>query len=448
MEENNQNKDNFWIDEPLSPPDANSSQGDAKDLSPTKKQNIKNAFGSGAGLKILILLSIIIIIFIAFIVRALSSSDREPIHSDSQIDIPETPNKDITGIPVTPAEAKRRQQIANQEALAAAANGTSYQPGFDINTATENQQIDPGSFNIEDTTKFNQTTQSASQTNSNIQLTLEQQAQLKKIEDERKIQEEIRKRQLDEWQKQYDARNAYVDQQKALILADIGKILNGNSQRGFSSTVSYLPNTPKNEHPTQTTSPNEHNLTDIPKQAVFKTGNTIFAVLDSELNTDASNIVIATVYGGPYNGSKLLGQVQRGSGNIELRFNRLAPQNGGKTLNIDAIAMRMSDASTGVATSVNKHTISRYASLIFSNSLAGLGQAAQQQDSTVTQLSNGSTVTSSTAATDKQIIGYVAGSVGSAMANEIGQGFNRQPTYKIARGTSVAVFFLQDVYSD
>jgi hypothetical protein len=42
----------------------------------------------------------------------------------------------------------------------------------------------------------------------------------------------------------------------------------------------------------------------------------------------------------------------------------------------------------------------------------------------------------------------VAGSVGAAMANEIGQGFNRQPTYKIARGTSLAVFFMQDVYSD
>ena len=443
------NENMSWLDERLPPPNENESGFERK------KSNITQNFGSGKGLLILVIFAVIVIIFIAIIVRTLTNKN-DSFQTEARVEVPETPDNDLTSIPVTPEEARRRQEVANQEALNAAANNTSYQPGFDINMTDQGQQIGSGEFNIDGSLKQSNQAQAASQTNSNAneQFNAAQQAELKRVEDERKAHEELRKREADEWQRQNDARNAYVEQQKALIVADISKILNGNTQKGFSSTVSYLPQNTKQTNPNSANNqPNNTNENAAiprqePKQAIFKTGNTIFAVLDSEVNTDASNTVIATVYGGQYNGSKLLGSVQRGNGNIELRFNRLAPQDGRNTLNIDGIAMRTSDASTAVATSINKHTISRYASLIFSNSLAGLGQAAQQQDSTVTQLNNGSTVTSSTSATDKQIIGYVAGSVGAAMANEIGQGFNRQPTYKIARGTSLAVFFMQDVYSD
>lgn len=442
---NNENK--FYTDEILSPPEQQEKNDTNTNKNLTslevKKENLIKAFTSGPGLIILIVSSLIIIIFIAIAVRTLTGN-KEQLTENRQVESPETPiDSNLANIPVTPEEALRRQQIANSEAIAAAASGASYQPGFDINMTSQN--------NINNEALNSNQSASMPMNNSAIQFTAEQQAEMKRLEDERKLQEAARQQEMELWQKANEQRNSYVEQQKALIADNISKILGGNggNEKNISTTISYLPaNNLKNKSVQPDNVKANPSNQEVNKKVIFRTGNTIFAVLDSEVNTDSGNLAIATVHGGEYNGSKLIGQITHGNGNIELKFNKLAPQDGRSSLVIDGLAMRVSDASTGVATSINKHTLSRYASLLFSSALTGLGQAAQQQDSSVTQLNNGTTVSTTHSATDKQIIGYVTGNIGSAISNEIGQNFNRRPTYKIARGTGIAVFMLSDVLSN
>jgi intracellular multiplication protein IcmE len=432
----NENKSDLYLDEPLSSPqEQDLIQPKQLTMLESIKQNLKNTYSSVPKLIFLIVTFLIIIIFIAIAVRTLTGTE-EQINESREVQSPETPNDDVVHVIVSPEEALRRQQIANSEALAAAASGASYQPGFDINLAQQASNIDQGASDVH-------------MDNTNIQFTPEQLAEMKRIEDDRKAKELARQHELSAWQKANDERNSYVEQQKAMVAENIASILGSNNSKvnNFSTSVSYLPANSIRNKETQNIPPSS-NEPNTNKRIIFRTGNTIFAVLDSEVNTDSGNLAIATVYGGEYNGSKLIGQIAQGNDNIELKFNKLAPQDGRDSLSIDGIAMRMSDASTGVATSINKHTISRYASLLFSSALTGLGQAAQQQDSSVTQLNNGTTISTSHSATDKQIIGYVTGNMGSAITNEIGQNFNRKPTYKIARGTGVAVFMLSDVFSN
>lgn len=446
--EKNDVSNDLYIDEPLSSVQEQKQNKSEFQSSLSaferKKQNLIEAFSSGPRLIILIVISLIIIIFIAMTVRSLTGS-KDQINENREVQSPDTPDKDITRETISPEEALRRQQIANDEALAAAASGASYQPGFDINLAQQASNVDLSASAVAN----NQ------MNGSNINLTPDQQIEIKRIEDERKAQDLARQQELSAWQKALDDRNVRVQQQKSMVAENIANILGNNNSRenNFSTSVSYRPvnnvktKSVQNTEPSQINS-NSNSNSNSNKHVVFRTGNTIFAILDSEVNTDSGNLAIATVHGGEYSGSKLIGQITQGNGNIELRFNKLAPQDGRSSLAIEGLAMRISDASTGIATSINKHTLSRYASLLFTSALTGFGQAAQQQDSSVTQLNNGTTVSTTHSATDKQIIGYVTGSMGSAITNEIGQNFNRKPTYKIARGTGVAVFMLTDVFSN
>ena len=178
----------------------------------------------------------------------------------------------------------------------------------------------------------------------------------------------------------------------------------------------------------------------------------MYAQLDAEIDTDDGGPVMATIYGGKLAGSKLLGQVEKGNDNIRLAFRTVSPNDPSKgTFGIDAVALRTEDAKQGLATRINRHTVSRYSSLIFSSALAGVGDAfANRQYGTVTQLGNGTTVIAQNdTVNDREIIGNAVGRVGQNLSGEIMQrGFNRPTTYKVARGTGVAVYFMTDIYLD
>ena len=75
----------------------------------------------------------------------------------------------------------------------------------------------------------------------------------------------------------------------------------------------------------------------------------MYAVLDSEVNTDDGGDVIATIRGGSWDKAKVIGSVERGPNNIRLRFITLAPHDERPTMSINAVALREKDAKQGVA---------------------------------------------------------------------------------------------------
>ena len=180
----------------------------------------------------------------------------------------------------------------------------------------------------------------------------------------------------------------------------------------------------------------------------IKAGTLLFAQLDTEIDTDDGGPVMATIYGGKLNGAKIMGQVQQANGNIRLAFNTVSPIEQNKpTFTVNAVALRTEDAKQGIATSINNHTLSRYTSLVFSSALSGISNAyANRQTGTVTQLNNGATVISQNSVSDRELIGQAVGQVGNNLSGEAMRGFSRPPTYKVARGTGLAVYFLSDLY--
>ena len=113
------------------------------------------------------------------------------------------------------------------------------------------------------------------------------------------------------------------------------------------------------------------NTSSVQRTPFIKAGSIMYAQLDAEIDTDDGGPVMATIYGGKLAGAKLLGQVEKGNDNIRLAFRTVSPNDANKgTFGIDAVALRTEDAKQGLATSINRHTISRYSSLIFSSAWA------------------------------------------------------------------------------
>lgn len=462
--------DPFVDEEIASPSQSNAPKEEAaasqREMTPNehRRENLRNTFGQGPGLIALIAVGVIVVVFLALAFRGFSKAGEQAV-GNSNVQQPNIPER-RTDVQVSPEEMARRQQIAAEEAERAAQSGQFYQPGFDMQVAASQPQFgQEGEFRLglpEQQAQgqvYGPTVASAS----SVQLTSEQEAEILRLEEQRKATEAERQRLLSEYNQRVQKRDEFANTQRDVVMAQIDNVFKGAGSNGMYTTVPYLPmsasgvpnygNQQQNYGAYQQEQPPSTggiaqpagNSSSRGCEKAFRTGNTAFAVLDHEVNTDADNHAIATIMGGPYNGSKVIGGVQISHNNVALQFNRLAPQDGRNTLAINAVAMRTSDASMGVATSINRHTISRYTALIFSSGLAGLANAAQQTEGTMTQLNNGTTVVSTERANDRQIIGNVLGQVGQTMSGEIAQRISRPPTYKVARGTGVALFFMDDV---
>ncbi|HHX2544613.1 DotG/IcmE/VirB10 family protein [Neisseria elongata] len=467
MSNNELNKDPFADEEVLPPPKA----GNAEVVKPgsgyeQKLANLRQTFSQGPGLYALVASGIIIVVFLGLGWYGISSTRQTAanLEGGGVVDQPSVPDKDkADNTAVSPEELKRQQQAAAEEAQRAIEQGSGYQTSFNPNIAANGPAAgtDGASFDIsggEPAAKAASETGTAEH-NETAEKQAEEERERIRLEEERKAAEEERQRLDAEYRQALEKRKQKTERDEAIVLAQIEKLQDGTrNTSSYSTTVSYLP-TPGGQqaalpaggavvgresgaYSASGNVPAGNNTSCTP---VFKTGNTAYAVLDYEVNTDVGTDAIATVVGGMYNGSKLIGGVSLGNGGLALKFTRLAPQDGRETLNIDAVAIPPGSSRSGVATSVNRHTVGRYASLIFSGALRGWGQAAGQRIGSATQLNNGTTVVQTQEASNRQIAGSIAGEVGGELSSEIRQGFDRPPTYKIARGTGIALFFMNDV---
>ncbi|UXI68335.1 DotG/IcmE/VirB10 family protein [Tahibacter amnicola] len=179
---------------------------------------------------------------------------------------------------------------------------------------------------------------------------------------------------------------------------------------------------------------------------VIKTGNILYATLDSEVNTDDGGHVLATIRGGVWDGSRLIGQVETAQNNIRINFHTLAPQDERPVLRVNAVALREEDAKQGVAEHTNHHTFSRYTALAVSSLLTGVGRAYQQSTAgTTIILPNGQVIQTADEIDDRRIIGMALGEVGTNAGREIAKGFDRPPTYRTPANKGLGVYFLADV---
>lgn len=184
---------------------------------------------------------------------------------------------------------------------------------------------------------------------------------------------------------------------------------------------------------------------------VIKTGDIIFAVIDTAVNSDEASPILATVVSGKLTGSKLIGtfNLPANADKMVISFNTLSVPGAPKTIPISAFAVDPNTARTALSSQTDHHYLMRYGSLFASTFLEGFGNAFQSANTTVTIGGTGgvqdTTVTSGVgrSALENAVIGLAT--LGKAWGQVAQQNMARPTTVEVFSGTAIGVLFTQDI---
>ena len=188
-------------------------------------------------------------------------------------------------------------------------------------------------------------------------------------------------------------------------------------------------------------------------QALIKTGDVIFAVLDTSVNTDEPGPILATVVSGRFKGAKLIGSFNLPSNadKMVINFNAMSVPGAPKTTSINAYAIDPNTARTALSSSTDHHYLLRYGSLFASTFLEGFGNAFQSAGTTITIGGTGgvqqTTVQSGVGRSvlENAVIGLAT--VGKSWGQVAQVQFNRPTTVELCAGVGLGILFTQDLIS-
>jgi intracellular multiplication protein IcmE len=186
-------------------------------------------------------------------------------------------------------------------------------------------------------------------------------------------------------------------------------------------------------------------------KAVIKTGDVVFAVLDTSINSDEPGPILATIVTGALKGTKLIGSFNLPSNadKMVISFNTMSVPGADKTISISAYAIDPNTARTALASSANHHYLSRYGSLFAATFLEGFGNAFQSAGTTISVGGTGSTQNTTIATQggrsvlENAVIGLAT--LGKSWGQVAQQQFNRPTTVEVCAGTGLGILFTQDI---
>jgi intracellular multiplication protein IcmE len=184
---------------------------------------------------------------------------------------------------------------------------------------------------------------------------------------------------------------------------------------------------------------------------VIKTGDVLFGVIDTSVNSDEPGPILATIVSGKLRGSKLIGSfnLPSNANKMVITFNTLSIPGAPKTISVSAYAIDPDTARTALSSRTNHHYLMRYGSLFASSFLEGFGNAFQSANTTVTigGTGGGNNVTIQNgvgrSALQNAVIGLAT--VGKAWGQQAQILFNTPTTVEVFSGTPVGILFTQDV---
>lgn len=329
-------------------------------------------------------------------------------------------------------ERRKAQEQARKQALFAASSGTSR-----VSTPDADVTTPPGRGQTPHSRGGSGGGQSA-----NTQLERQQlmEAQ-RRYEQEKRAAEAERDRYTNE-----------IRQSTARAIANLVGDTRGGPAFGPAGSYSYAS---YQQREREQSAPQEAGMTGAPPEAqparkqhgrvLIKAGSSLYATLDSEANTDESNVVFATIHGGQWDGARIFGTIKAGQENMTFSFSKLAPQDGRPTMSISAVALREEDAKQGMASTVDHHTLSRYTALAAASLLAGYGRAYSRPTGDTVVTGSGTVVTTNRRVNAREANASALGEVGQAFSQEVRRGFNRPTTFSTPASTGFALFFLEDV---
>lgn len=187
--------------------------------------------------------------------------------------------------------------------------------------------------------------------------------------------------------------------------------------------------------------------------ALIKTGDVLFAVLDTSVNSDEPGPILATIVSGKLKGAKLIGSftLPANSDKMVINFNTLSVPGAAKAVSISAYAIDPNTARTALSSNTNHHYLLRYGSLFASSFLEGFGNAFQSADTTVTigGTGGGDNITVQNgigrSALENAVIGLAT--LGKSWGQAAQKTFNTPTTVDVYSGTGLGILFTQDLVS-
>ena len=183
--------------------------------------------------------------------------------------------------------------------------------------------------------------------------------------------------------------------------------------------------------------------------ALVKTGDVLFAVIDTSVNTDEPGPILASVVSGKLKGSKLIGSftLPSNADKMVITFTTLSIPGVDKVQSISAYAIDPNTARTALSSQTDHHYLMRYGSLFASTFLEGFGDAFQSSDTTITIGGTDAETTVSSGVGRSILENAVIGlaEVGKAWGDVAAQNMSRPTTVEVFSGTGVGVLFTQDL---
>lgn len=184
---------------------------------------------------------------------------------------------------------------------------------------------------------------------------------------------------------------------------------------------------------------------------IIKTGDILFAVIDTSVNSDEPGPILATIVSGPLKGSKLIGSfnLPANANKMVISFNTLSVPGASKTVSVSAYAIDANTARTALSSKTDHHYLKRYGSLFAATFLEGFGNAFQSANTTVTigGTGGGQNITVQNgihrSALQNAVIGLAT--LGKNWGQVAHQQFNTPTTVEVFSGTGVGVLFTQDL---
>lgn len=190
-----------------------------------------------------------------------------------------------------------------------------------------------------------------------------------------------------------------------------------------------------------------------PSRAIIKTGDIVFAVMDTSVNSDEPGPILATIVSGKLKGTKLIGSfnLPSNSDKMVITFNTMSVPGAAKTISISAYAIDPNTARTALSSRTNHHYLMRYGSMFAASFMQGFGNAFQSANTTVTigGTGGGNNITVQNGIGRSTLQNAVIGlaTVGKAWGQQAQQIFNTPTTVEVYSGTGLGILFTQDVTS-
>lgn len=184
---------------------------------------------------------------------------------------------------------------------------------------------------------------------------------------------------------------------------------------------------------------------------IVKTGDILFAVIDTAVNTDEPGPILATIVSGRLKGSKLIGSfnLPPNANKMVVSFNTLSMLGAPRTTSVSAFAIDPNTGRTALSSRTNHHYLMRYGSLFASSFLEGFGNAFQAANTAITigGTGGGNNITVQSgigqSALENAVIGLAT--VGKSWGQQAQLLMNRPTTVLLCAGTGIGVLFTQDV---